>query len=121
MFDVIARLKERLLFWEKLCDDRVDLLFSVGMSVDDLDELAVFVVGDDAVSFEFGFLNFFGTFFGTYEDVLEDDFLTLCLFEVIHDDLNLITHWSSVVVVEGERRDLGFSGFFSGGGFGFLG
>lgn len=121
MFDVIARLKERLLFWEKLCDDRFDFFFSVSVAVDDLDELAVFVIGDDAVSFQLGLFDFLGALFGTDENILEEDFFALCLFEIIHDDLNLGTHRSSIEVVEGERGNLCFGGFFGGGRFCVLG
>ena len=82
------------------------------MAIDDLNKLAVFVVGDDAVALEFGLFDFFCALAGADKDVFKFNFVPLGLFEVIHDDLDLSAHRSSGIVVEGERRLLGFSCFF---------
>ena len=98
---------------EEFGDDGFDFFFAVFVAVDDLHEFAFLVFGDDAVAFEFGFFNFLGAIAIADDDVAEGDFLSLCLFEIIHDDLNLVTHGSSVEVVVGERWFLGLGGFFS--------
>ena len=84
--------------------------------------LALLVLGDDAVALEFGFFDFLGALTRTDEDVVESDFLTFCLFEIIHDDRDFRAQWSSVEVVVGERRLFSFDGFLgSGSGFRLLG
>jgi hypothetical protein len=92
------------------------------VTVDGFDDLALLVFGDDAMALELGFFNFLGAFSRTDKDVAEGDFLTFCLFEVIHDDRDFRAQRSSVEVVVGERRLFGCHGFFgSGSGFRLLG
>ena len=114
---------ERCLFLrQEFSHDGFNFFLSVGMTVDGLDDLALLVLGDDAVALEFGFFDFLGALARTDEDVVESDFLTFCLFEIIHDDRDFRAQWSSVEVVVGERRLFGFDGFLgSGSGFRLLG
>ena len=109
---------KKLLLRLELGDDSVDFLFPVGVTVDRLDEFSLLVVGDDAVAFEFGFLDFLGAFSGADEDVLEHDFFSFCLFKIIHDDRYFCTQRSSVEIVVGERGQLGFGGLLGDGSLG---
>ena len=84
------RIGEGLSLGEKLGDDCFDFLLAKAMAVDGLDEFAISVVGDDAVAFELGFFNFLGALAGSDENVLEFNLISLCLFEIIHDDLDFL-------------------------------
>lgn len=105
----------RLFLLEEFGDDGFDFLFSVGVAVDEFDDFALLVLGDDAVAFEFGFFDFLDAVAGADEDVAKGDLFSFGLFEIIHDDLNLGAHRSSVEVVVGEDGGFGFDGFFGRG------
>ena len=104
--------KGGLLFGEELGDDGLDFFFAISVAFDRIDELTALVLGDDTMALELGLFDFFFALASSDEDVLEGDFFSLCLFEIIHDDRNFCTKRSSVEIIIGEHRNLGLGGSF---------
>jgi len=79
------------------------------VSFDRIDEFAALILGDNTVPLELSLFDFFFALAGSDEDVLEGDFFSLCLFEIIHDDRNFCAKRSSVEVIISERGNFRLS------------
>lgn len=98
-----------LLFGKELGHDGIDFFFTISVTFNRIDELTTLVLSDYTVPLELSLFDFFFALASSDKDVLEGDFFSLCLFEIIHDDRNFCAKRSSVEVIISERGNFRLS------------
>ena len=94
---------------EELGHHGINFFLAISVAFDRIDEFTALILSDNTVPLELSLFDFFFALAGSDEDVLEGDFFSLCLFEIIHDDRNFCTKRSSVEVIISERGNFSLS------------